>query len=152
MQGVKIDPDIERFARYQSVVNVLLNKDSFSKPDIYAGLKDEKPTFIGRVVTELERDGYLTKSGPRGKLQYSWLAKKEGFNAGRWIDQRVFTPTVKRSPSMDRPRERLLRLGPSELKISELLAILIRSGLRGESAMQGRDAKQTSQKVRRNRG
>jgi hypothetical protein len=68
MQGVKIDPDIERFARYQSVVNVLLNKDSFNKPDIYAGQKDEKPTFIGRVVTELERDGYLTKSGPRGKL------------------------------------------------------------------------------------
>src|SRR4030043_1827495 len=136
MQGVKIDPDIKRFARYQSVVNVFLNKDSFNKPDIYAGLKDEKPAFIGRVVTELERDGYLTKSGPRGILQYSWSAKKEGFNVGRWIDQHVFTPTVKRSPSTDRPRERLLRFRPSELKISELLAILIRSGLRGESAMQ----------------
>jgi DNA repair protein RadC len=136
MLSVKNDPDIKRFARYQSVVYVLLNKDSFNKPDIYAGLKDEKPAFIGRVVTELERDGYLTKSGPRGKRQYSWSAKKEEFNAGRWIDQRVFTPTIKRSPSTDRPRERLLRLGPSELKTSELLAILIRSGLRGESAIQ----------------
>ena len=136
MPSKKNDPDIKRFARYQSVVNVLLNKDSFYKPDVYAGLKDEKPAFIGRVITELEGDGYLTKSGPRDKLQYSWSAKKEVFNTGRWIDQRVFTPTVKRSPSADRPRERLLRLGPSELKISELLAILIRSGLSGESAMQ----------------
>jgi len=136
MPSKKIDPDIKRFARYQSVVNVLLDMDSFYKPDVYAVLKDEKPAFIGRVVKELERDGYLTKSGSRDKLQYSWSAKKEGFNTGRWIDQRVFTPTVKRSPSTDRPRERLLRLGPSELKISELLAILIRSGLSGESSMQ----------------
>lgn len=136
MLSVKIDPDIKRFTRYQSVVNILLNKDSFNKPDIYAVLKDEKPAFIGRVITELNRDGYLTKSGSRGKPQYSWSANKEGFNAGRWIDQRVFTTTVKRAPSIDRPRERLLRLGPSELKTSELIAILIRSGLQGESAMQ----------------
>jgi DNA repair protein RadC len=136
MTSVKIDPDIKRFARYQSVVNVLLNKDSFNKPDIYASLKDEKPAFIGRVVTELERDGYLTNSGPKTRPQYSWSVNREEFNAGRWIDQRVFTATVKRAPSIDRPRERLLRLGPSELKTSELLTILIRSGLQGESAMQ----------------
>lgn len=136
MSKINIDPDIKRFARYQLVVNVLFAKDSFSKRDIYEGLKDEKPPFVGRVISELARDGYLTASGPKGKLRYFWSAKKENFNPGRWIDQRVFTPTVKRSPSVDRPRERLLRLGPSELKISELLAILIRSGLRGESAMQ----------------
>jgi DNA repair protein RadC len=82
------------------------------------------------------KDGYLTNSGPKTKPEYSWSVKREEFNAGRWIDQRVFTATVKRSPFPDRPRERLLRLGPSELKISELLTILIRSGLRGESAMQ----------------
>jgi len=133
---MKTQPDAERFARYQSVVNVLLAKDSFHKPDIYEDLKDEEKAFIGRVISELVRDGYLTTTGLKTKPQYSWSANKDGFNAGRWIDQRVFTATVKRSPSADRPRERLLRLGPSELKISELLAILIRSGLQGESAMQ----------------
>jgi DNA repair protein RadC len=133
---MKTQPDVKRFARYQSVVNTLLTKDSFNKPDIYNALKNEKPQFIGRVISELERDGYLTKTGIRANPQYSWSEKKEKFNPGRWIDQRVFTATVKRSPSIDRPRERLLRLGPSELKSSELLAILIRSGLRGESAMQ----------------
>ena len=133
---MKIQPDVKRFARYHAVVNLLLGKDSFNKSDIYEALKNEKPQFIGRVISELTKDGYLANSGPKMNPCYSWSAKKEEFNAGRWIDQRVFTATVKRSPSVDRPRERLLRLGPSELKISELLAILIRSGLRGESAMQ----------------
>jgi DNA repair protein RadC len=113
-----------------------LIKDSIYKSEIYESFKNEKPQFIGRVISELVKDGYLTDSGSKTKPKYSWSAKREEFNAGRWIDQHFFTPTVKRSPSIDRPRERLLRLGPSELKISELLAILIRSGLRGESAMQ----------------
>ena len=133
---MKIDPDIKRFTRYQSVINILLIKDSFCKSEIYESLKEEKPQFIGRIISDLVKDGYLTKSGLKTKPQYFWSAKRDELNAGRWIDQRVFTPTVKRSPSIDRPRERLLRLGPSELKISELLTILIRSGLRGESAMQ----------------
>ena len=136
MAKIKPDIDAKRFARYQSVVHVLLAKDHFQKSDIYEALRNENPAFIGRVISELARDGYLTNSGSKTKPQYSWSAKREEFNAGRWIDQRVFTATVKRSPSIDRPRERLLRFGPSELKISELLAILIRSGLRGESAMQ----------------
>jgi DNA repair protein RadC len=136
MPNAKIDPDIRRFARYQSVVNVLLSKSSFNKRDIYESLRDEKRAFVGRVISELSRDGYLTNSGPKDKLKYLWSERREKFNPGRWIDQHVFTPTVKRSPSVDRPRERLLRLGPSELKISELLTILIRSGLQGESAMQ----------------
>lgn len=136
MPNIKIDPDIKRFARYQSVINILLSKDSFNKRDIYEGLRDEKPVFVGRVISELTRDGYLTNSGSKTEPKYFWSANKEKFNAGRWIDQHVFTVTVKRSPSIDRPRERLLRLGPSELKTSELLAILIRSGLRGESASQ----------------
>ncbi len=133
---MKTQPDVKRFAGYQSIVNVLMESDSFNKPDIYKAIKNEKPQFIGRIISELVKDGYLTNSGSKTKSQYAWSAKRDEFNAGRWIDKRVFTVTIKRSPSIDRPRERLLRLGPSELKISELLAILIRSGLQGESAMQ----------------
>jgi DNA repair protein RadC len=133
---MKMDSDVKRFSRYQSVVQVLLGKDSFFKSDICGILKNEKSTFIGRIIGELVKDGYLINSGLKTNPQHSWSAKRDELNAGRWIDQHVFTPTVKRSPSIDRPRERLLRLGPSGLKISELLAILIRCGLRGESAMQ----------------
>jgi len=133
---MKSSPDEERFARYQSVVNALLARESFKKPDIYKDLSKEQKPFIGKAIGQLVHDGYLIQDGLKSKPHYSWSEKKKEFNPGRWIDQRVFTPTVKRSPSVDRPRERLLRLGPAELKTSELLAILIRSGLYGESAIQ----------------
>jgi len=133
---MKTHSDAQRFSRYQSVVTVLLDKDSFYKPDIYAELKDEEKVFIGRAISELVRDGYLIERGLKSKPYYAWSEKKEEFSPGHWIDRRVFTATVKRAPSADRPRERLLRLGPAELKTSELLAILIRAGLHGESAMQ----------------
>jgi DNA repair protein RadC len=128
--------DTQRFARYQSVITPLLAADSFQKPEIFKNLRNEKRVFIGRVINELVRHGYLTKSGLKTSPLYSWSAKKEGFDASRWIDQHIFTLAVKRSPSFDRPRERLLQSGPSKLKTSELLAILIRSGLQGESALQ----------------
>jgi hypothetical protein len=37
---MKNNPDAKRFSRYQSVIKVLITKDSFRKPDIYAILKD----------------------------------------------------------------------------------------------------------------
>jgi hypothetical protein len=92
---MKTQPDAERFARYQSVVNILQSKDPFSKPEIYEALEHEEKRFIGRVITELLRDGYLTESGLKSKPVYSWSEKKARFNANRWVDQRVFTPTVK---------------------------------------------------------
>ena len=128
--------DTERFARYQAVVDAILAKESFRKSEIYLFFKDDERSFIGRIIRELVQDGYLSQNGAMSKPLYSWTEKKKDFNPGRWIDQRVFTPTVKRSPSSDRPRERLLRLGPAELKTAELLAILVRAGLQGESATQ----------------
>lgn len=133
---MKTNSDAKRFSRYRSVIDVLTPIDTFSKQDIYEALKDEEKTFIGRLINQLVRDGYLNENGRKSKPVYSWSEKRNEFNAGRWIDNRVFTPTVKRAPSSDRPRERLLRLGPADLKTSELLAILIRSGLHGESAIQ----------------
>lgn len=136
MPNIKIDPDIKQFARYQSVINTLLARDSFAKSEIYASLKEEKPQFIGRIITDLVKDGYLSNSGEKTNSLFFWSNKRDEFDPGRWIDQRIFTPTVRRFPPEDRPRERLLRLGPSKLKTSELLAILIRAGFRGESALQ----------------
>ena len=136
MPNTKIDPDIKRYTRYQSVINILLTKDCFSKSEIYGSLRGEKPQFIGRIINDLVKDGYLSNSGPKTSSSFFWSNKREEFNPGRWIDQRVFTGTVKRAPSVDRPRERLIREGLAGLKTSELLAILIRSGVPGESTIQ----------------
>jgi DNA repair protein RadC len=128
--------DTQRFARYQAVVDALLARETFHKVDIYPSFQSEERAFIGRVIRELVQEEFLSRNGLKSKPSFSWTEKKKDFNPGRWIDQRVFTPTVKRAPSSDRPRERLLRLGPTELKTSELLAILVRAGQQGESAVQ----------------
>jgi DNA repair protein RadC len=49
--------------------------------------------------------------------------------------------TVRDLPSSDRPRERLLRLGPEALSTPELLAIIINTGTQGDSVLM------TSQKL-----
>ena len=133
---MKGQTDTQRFARYQAIVDALLATETFQKADIYPSFPSEERMFIGRVIRELVQDSYLSRNGSKSNPTYSWTESKKDFNPGRWIDQRVFTPTVKRSPSSDRPRERLLRLGPADLKTSELLAILVRAGQQGESAMQ----------------
>ena len=133
---MKAKSDTERFGRYQAVIDALLARDSFHKKDLYSDLDGVKKTFIGRVVKELAKEGYLSLDGARSKPLYFWTDKRNDLDVGRWIDKQVFTAAVRRSPSADRPRERLLRLGVSHLKTSELLAILIRSGLQGESATQ----------------
>ncbi|MFM7834990.1 MAG: UPF0758 domain-containing protein, partial [Planctomycetaceae bacterium] len=53
-----------------------------------------------------------------------------------WVSGLVSHCQIPAAPPQDRPRERLTTLGPARLKLSELLAILIRSGRPGESALQ----------------
>ena len=43
---------------------------------------------------------------------------------------------LKDQPASERPRERLVALGPDALKLSELVAILIRTGLKGTNAVE----------------
>ena len=38
MPNMKIDPDIKRFTRYQSLIKILLIRDSFCKSEIYESL------------------------------------------------------------------------------------------------------------------
>jgi len=43
--------------------------------------------------------------------------------------------SLKHWPEDERPREKLLRLGPAALSEAELLAILLQTGTRGRSAI-----------------
>jgi len=45
------------------LIGLFLKKDSFNKSKIYESLPGEKTAFIGRVIGELVRDGYLMKGG-----------------------------------------------------------------------------------------
>jgi len=44
--------------------------------------------------------------------------------------------TIKDLPKVERPREKLMRYGPEKLSNSELLAILLRSGKKGENVVE----------------
>lgn len=47
----------------------------------------------------------------------------------------IYRPTIKELPTSERPRERLARLGPGALSTAELLAIVMRTGVGGESVL-----------------
>ncbi len=44
--------------------------------------------------------------------------------------------TVREMPSHERPRERLQHFGPQALSLAELLAIILRTGSRGDNALE----------------
>lgn len=50
--------------------------------------------------------------------------------------QRKTRKTIKELPKVERPREKLMRYGPEKLSNSELLAILLRSGKKGENVVE----------------
>ncbi|GAB4456602.1 MAG: DNA repair protein RadC [Anaerolineae bacterium] len=47
----------------------------------------------------------------------------------------MYQLTIKEMPSSERPRERLIRLGPDALATAELLAIVLRTGVDGENVL-----------------
>jgi len=55
---------------------------------------------------------------------------------GQALGHAPYRLTIKDLPEDERPRERLLKYGPQALKTSELLAIIIRVGNTGETAVQ----------------
>ena len=50
--------------------------------------------------------------------------------------KRRYVSAIRAWPVEERPRERLFALGPSALTTAELLAILLRTGARGQSAVE----------------
>ncbi len=49
--------------------------------------------------------------------------------------QIVYTPLIRNMASQERPRERLLQVGPMAVSTAELLAIILRTGIKGESVL-----------------
>ena len=76
----------------------------------------------------------MIREGDSGD-DFFWNADRGEFSATRWLDEKLFGNQIKTTPRDERPRERLLAQGAEQLRTSELLAILIRSGRPGESAV-----------------
>jgi DNA repair protein RadC len=128
--------DGERVERYQRVVAVVLARAEFTPADVRDACPTDSPAAVAHVLRELEKDGFLERFGPSKGPSFRWRRPREDFSASTWIDGKVFGPRILLTPVADRPRERLLANGAAALRTAELLAILVRMGRVGESALQ----------------
>ncbi len=131
----KSSPAIQRYRRYRSIIEPVAQTPAFALSRIRQLCNKESPGFITRVVNELVRDGWLVCENGSNEPQYRWNSGRGEFSMNRWLDEKIYGTQVKLQPTDERPRERLLANGVETLQISELLAILIRVGIPGESAV-----------------
>ncbi|QEG38870.1 RadC family protein [Roseimaritima ulvae] len=127
----------KRRLRLMQVLDALLQLDEFSGQEAKQHCRESQPRYVTQTLTQLVQTGVLEKQvAPRGP-RFRWAITKSTFQPTTWIDQLIHGDQVREMPSEDRPRERLLREGAAALRTAELLAILIRVGVRGESAVTG---------------
>lgn len=130
----KINPTIKRYQRYKSVIEVVSAKSSFQLDDAKQACQPEQPGFVTKIVNELEKNGWIVREDDN-RTNYRWNRGRGKFSSEKWLDEKIFGSQIPLSPTEERPRERLLAHGAAELRTSELVAILIRSGRPGESAV-----------------
>jgi DNA repair protein RadC len=122
----------ERYARYKAVIENAVDRDAFVLDEVKLACQPEQPGFVTRIVNELETKGWIVRESQSSA--YRWNPART-FSVNRWLDEKLFGSQIKESPEQDRPRERLLAKGAEQLTNAELVAILVRSGRPGESAV-----------------
>jgi len=127
--------DQARRDKYQLVLNAIGSLVEFSKQELQAQCQETAATFVTSVLNQLSKDGMIQKIRDGRATRLCWSAPHD-FVMETWIHRQIVGDQVTQTPIEERPRERLLRTGADAMRTSELLAILIRSGLRGESAVQ----------------
>ncbi len=126
----------ERREKYIEVLRAIALLDAFTTEDIRTKCTEAKPAFITRVLKQLHQEGWLSVSGGENNEAFIWTERRRDFADEEWVAKQFAGDQITQSPLEDRPRERLLKFGADKLRTSELLAILIRSGRKGESAVQ----------------
>ena len=131
---VAMSPPRERYDRYKAVIDEVLARPVFELGELKQACHFERPQFITRLVNELVGQGWIVREASQ-ESTLRWNNSKGEFCASRWLDDKLCGTQIYATPQQDRPRERLLADGPESLSNADLLAILIRSGRPGESAV-----------------
>jgi DNA repair protein RadC len=124
----------QRRIKLKEIIALIEQRPRFRRQEIQFLCREAKPAFVTKVLNQLYHDGLLQRELFAGEACYVWSDKLPSLE--HWIDRQIVGDQVTQLPSDERPRERLLNVGAAELTNSELLAILIRSGRKGESAVQ----------------
>ena len=115
----------------------LLSLEEFTKQMAIEHCSEATTRFITSTVNDLISDRFVRPVVVDGDEVFRWTDRKSEFVPEVWIDGIVHGVQVTQTPEHERPRERLNRDGAASLSNGDLLAILIRSGIRGESAIIG---------------
>jgi DNA repair protein RadC len=125
----------ERKQKLTSIVYAIRQLDDFSRLGAKQVCHDSAPAYVTKVLNQLARDGLLHRVERDNQDYFRWVADSST-SPDCWIDSQVYGEQIKQSPEQDRPREQLLRDGATKLNDAQLIAILIRVGIVGESAIQ----------------
>lgn len=124
-----------RRQKLQSVVYAIRHLNDFSNDEAKLVCRDCSPGYVTQTINKLVRHGFLDQWLAERKKRLRWIESKVD-EIDQWIAKQVHGEQVKETPEQDRPREVLLRIGSDQLSVEQLLAILIRTGAPGESALQ----------------
>lgn len=125
----------DRVRKLRQLVYSIRTEDPFSIAWAKLQCRDLSPAYVTRVLKQLAQAGHLVESKDNKETVYRWRTDAP-HPVDQWIDRQVFGDQIKQSPLSDRPREQLLEDGAARLTDAQLLAILIRVGVTGESAVQ----------------
>lgn len=121
---------------YQAVLSRLIERHEFAIDEIRESHGDEYLQVTRIIVTTLVKQGNLQQLETDEGKRFRWKDDPQQFEVEPWVNAQVHGTQITEAPLSERPRERLLLQGAANLKLSELLAILIRTGRVGESALQ----------------
>lgn len=133
MAEIKVE---ERRARYQRVLGAVRKLDLFTAQEIQRHALEHRPSFVTRILNQLAAEGVLQEVASGEGLLFRWKRRPDQFSVEGWIERQICGTQITSTPLAERPRERLLRCGAENLRTAELLTVLIRSGQKGESALE----------------
>ncbi|QDT08407.1 RadC family protein [Planctomycetes bacterium K23_9] len=125
----------DRRKRLEQVLQPLIAVREFSHNQAKEMCSESAPAYVTTTIKQLVREGLLQEKIFADQKRYAWLSTD--FQLDQWIDQQIHGLQIKETPEQERPRERLLRDGAHTLSNADLIAILIRVGVRNESAIAG---------------
>lgn len=126
----------KRRNKLNEIFSLIGDRREFRRREIQFLCSEAKPPFVTLILKQLTSEGILRMEGQGEEEHYIWSEEPEGFTTDDWIEKQVSGTQITHVPTEERPRERLIELGAQQLRNNELLAILIRSGIKGESAIQ----------------
>jgi DNA repair protein RadC len=124
----------QRRLRLQRVLEPICDRNEFTSQDIQLVCHEMTPQFVTQILNQLAQEGILQCEALGPKRFFRWQQARDSFVPHAWINRQL-TTQLTAAPAEDRPRERLLSLGADKLRTAELIAILIRTGRKGESAL-----------------